>query len=89
MTYVPQTAAWRDQAACRGKDPDLFFPHAGEPLEPARAICATCPVFEPCYLAGLHERHGVWAGTSERERDRIRRQLGIHLTDHTDEQDTA
>ena len=32
-------ARWRDQAACRGTDLDLFFTGRGESAEPARQVC--------------------------------------------------
>jgi len=62
--------------ACRGSDPDLFFPDRGESLEAAKALCAGCAVRDECLEHALRngERFGVWGGTSERERRRIRRQ---------------
>lgn len=67
--------AFMDLGACVGADPDLFFPDRGESLEPAKKICADCIVQEECleYALELGERFGVWGGTSERERRRIRR----------------
>ncbi|MFP5322758.1 MAG: WhiB family transcriptional regulator [Acidimicrobiia bacterium] len=65
--------------ACRGADPDLFFPDRGESLEPAKAVCAECVVRDECleFALAAGERFGVWGGTSERERRRIRRQRRI------------
>jgi WhiB family redox-sensing transcriptional regulator len=62
--------------ACRGTDPDVFFPDRGESLEPAKQVCAECVVRDECLEHALAngERFGVWGGTSERERRRIRRQ---------------
>ena len=70
------SAAFMAFGACRGADPDLFFPDRGESLEPAKAVCAGCVVREECLEHALRvgERFGVWGGTSERERRRIRRQ---------------
>lgn len=62
---------WRDEALCRGLT-RLFFPKQGEDVRPAKAVCQQCPVQEPCLSQGLHERYGIWAGTSERERRHIR-----------------
>lgn len=61
--------------ACRGVDPDVFFPDQGQSLEPARRICADCAVRDECleYALDNRERFGVWGGTSERERRRLRR----------------
>ena len=67
---APFAARWRDQAACRGADLDLFFPERGESAEPARLVCARCPVSQPCldYAVSNRIAHGVWGGLSERER---------------------
>jgi WhiB family redox-sensing transcriptional regulator len=68
--------AWRQRAACRGVDPDIFYPASEEEAEAAKAICAVCPVREPCleYALVNRERDGVWGGATERERRRIVRQ---------------
>jgi WhiB family transcriptional regulator, redox-sensing transcriptional regulator len=65
---------WHRRAACRGADPAVFYPGRGEPLGPARELCAGCPVRADCLEAGQRERYGVWAGMSERERRRARRE---------------
>ncbi len=66
--------AWMTQAACRGMGPETFFPELGDSLDPARAVCATCTVRGPCLDAALSSmEHGVWAGTSARERVRMGR----------------
>ena len=64
---------WRDHAACRGIDPDLFYPVSDEEADPAKEICGLCPVRTACLehaLAG-RERDGVWGGATERERRRM------------------
>jgi WhiB family redox-sensing transcriptional regulator len=68
--------AWRQRAACRGVDPDIFYPASDEEAEAAKAICAQCPVREACleYALANRERDGVWGGATERERRRIIRQ---------------
>lgn len=68
--------AWRQRAACRGVDPDIFYPASDEEAEAAKAICAQCPVREACleYALANRERDGVWGGATERERRRIVRQ---------------
>jgi len=70
--------AWMERAACRGLSTDLFFPErgGGADTRAAKAVCAACPVSDDCYeyAFGSNERHGIWGGTSERERRRIRRQ---------------
>ena len=51
----------------------MFFPSDGVGVEIARRICADCPSKSPCLEYALSHRidHGVWGGTSERERRRI------------------
>ena len=72
---------WRAHAACRDHDPALFFPGPDQSAEPAKAICATCPVRVECLNAGLADPHeqGVWGGHTESERRRIRRRGGPGL----------
>ncbi len=66
---------WMAEGNCRGESPSLFFPSDGVGVDVARRVCATCPVKEPCLEYALHNGidHGVWGGTSERERRRIAR----------------
>lgn len=68
--------AWRQRAACRGVDPDIFYPVSDDEAEAAKAICAQCTVREACleYALANRERDGVWGGATERERRRIVRQ---------------
>jgi len=69
---------WMERAACRGLPTDLFFPHRGgiDTAAAAKAVCAACPVSDDCYEYAFasNERHGIWGGTSERERRRMRRE---------------
>jgi WhiB family redox-sensing transcriptional regulator len=73
---------WMERAACRGLSTDLFFPERGADASAAKAVCAACPVRDDCYEYAFEsgERHGIWGGTSERERRRIRRQRRIEAT---------
>ena len=67
-------ARWRELAACRGTDLNLFFPGRGESADPARQVCAACPVREPCldYAISNAITHGIWGGLTERERRALR-----------------
>lgn len=57
-------------------DPDLWFPEGGTNARQAKAVCATCPLIEPCRRHGLeHEHHGIWGGLSEKDRQKVRRQM--------------
>jgi len=72
---------WQLRAQCRGPQAHLFFPPTNfekkdekESRErEAKAICATCPVKEPClkYAIRIREPHGVWGGRNEAERKQI------------------
>lgn len=51
-------------------DPDWWFPERGQTTRRAKAICARCPVTEPCLAWALENGEpGVWGGTSEGERE--------------------
>jgi WhiB family redox-sensing transcriptional regulator len=67
---------WKQHAACRGLDPELFFPERGDPQAPARRVCRGCPVRVPCLEYALDTRQviGIWGGTSERCRRQLRAQ---------------
>lgn len=70
--------AWHTEALCRGMMVDgrtVFFPGRGEnaDTQTARSICQGCPVKAECLEAGMMEKHGVWGGTSERQRRQLRR----------------
>lgn len=75
-------APWQEHAACRGLDPDLFYPEKGGngTGETARAVCAECPVAEPCLELGLSFGSGslfnlgIWGGTTPAQRSRIIRE---------------
>jgi WhiB family redox-sensing transcriptional regulator len=67
-------ARWRDLAACRGADLEVFFPGRGETAGPARRVCAACPVRQQCLDYAISNRivHGIWGGLTERERRALR-----------------
>ena len=67
-------ARWRELAACRGADLNLFFPERGETAGPARQVCAACPVRQACLDYAITNRitHGIWGGLTERERRALR-----------------
>ena len=67
--------SWRESAACRAFDPELFFPigKAGGAIaqvERAKEVCASCPVRECCLTFALdtHQEYGIWGGYDEEER---------------------
>lgn len=71
---------WRAKAACRDKDPELFFPvgntgAAYQQIEEAKAVCRTCKVIDACLKCALdtNQDYGVWGGLSEDERRALKR----------------
>jgi WhiB family redox-sensing transcriptional regulator len=74
------TDDWRKGASCRDTDPDLFFPigttgQAIDQIEAARSVCLACEVREPCleFALATNQESGVWGGTSEEERRKLRK----------------
>ena len=77
--------SWYNYAACRGENPELFFPigtgdSALLQLQAAKAVCSTCEVQSLCLewalLAGID--HGVWGGLGEDERRALTRRAARH-----------
>jgi len=66
---------WRDHAACKDHDVDLWFPNKGDRGLEAKAICRTCPVRAECLEFALLRPSvlGVWGGSTEFERLQMRR----------------
>ncbi len=78
---------WRDRAACRGGDPERFFPAAtaGPEYEAqvavALAVCAGCPVRPECLTWALALPYGLAGGmTEEQRRDERARRHGRRRT---------
>ncbi|MFG2266739.1 WhiB family transcriptional regulator [Streptomyces sp. NPDC048720] len=76
----PDRSDWRDQAACVGEDPEVFFPLAdfsapGAEASLARAICRRCPVILACRTWAIEqgEDDGIWGATTAVQRRAIRR----------------
>lgn len=69
---------WQVKASCRGPLAAVFFPPSQferkEDKEHregrAKAMCAVCPVRQPCldYALRIREPHGIWGGLNESER---------------------
>ena len=95
---------WRAKAACRDKDPELFFPvgNTGPALmqiQEAKKVCKRCDVREACLQWALDagQDHGVHAlqvigGVPERERlgtRHLHRAGSVHIVERTGEGDDA
>jgi WhiB family redox-sensing transcriptional regulator len=58
---------------CAETDPEAFFPDPDESPEPARDICKSCELRDPCLAWALsRDEHGVWGATTRHERRRIK-----------------
>lgn len=67
---------WVSKSACLESYDERFFPSRGDSNKEAKAICFNeCAVREECLEHALRkpERFGIWGGTSERERQEMRR----------------
>lgn len=75
---------WRSKANCRPGLPhtnsgthDLFFPGKNQttPARKAKKICEECEVIKECEFFAIWsvETHGIWGGTSPRERRPLRK----------------
>jgi WhiB family transcriptional regulator, redox-sensing transcriptional regulator len=73
---------WRDAAACREEDPELFFPVGStgreqiQQIQRAKSVCWTrCPARETCEAWARDNRisHGIWGGYTEGERLSMKR----------------
>ena len=75
---------WQDRARCAETDPEAFFPRKGHPTSAAKAVCRSCEVSAECLEYALEmegqpgtlHRHGIWAGTTPKDRLRIARERG-------------
>lgn len=75
----PNSLEWRDDAACMGEDPELFFPVGrGDTLmrgvDAAKNVCRRCVVVDSCLDWAIESGSdfGVWGGLSEDERRALR-----------------
>jgi hypothetical protein len=75
---IDRPTFWAD-GACLDLPADWFHPERGESTREAKAVCSGCTVRVECLTWALtnFEKHGIWGGTSERERRRIRRRLAL------------
>lgn len=72
---------WMSRGACAGTDRDLFFPAktgGQQDARKARQVCWSCPVLAECreYAMADATVHGIWGGTTDKDRARHRREVG-------------
>jgi len=68
--------AWMGRALCAEVGGDFWFPEKGGSTREAKQVCRTCEVRAQCLDYALEHGIlcGIWGGTSELERRRLRRQ---------------
>lgn len=77
----------KDDPLCAQTDPEMFFARplngvSGRNVYPnerqAKAVCRECPLIKDCLAYALkYDESGIWGGTNETERGKIRRATGI------------
>lgn len=79
-TLTGADMAWRDHAACRLADVELFFPAGAagpvlDTINAAKAVCEGCRVRHACLQFALdtNQEAGIWGGVAEDDRRRLRR----------------
>lgn len=67
--------SWRENAACKGCDTQLFYQEKPWQLTEAMSICSKCPVKKECldWAKRAGERWGVWGGKDQTRRKRATR----------------
>ena len=70
---------WQDRAACTNQDTEAWFVRneASRSAEPAKLICAACPVRRDCLAAAFvfGEEYGVWGGLDRHQRHNLTKRL--------------
>jgi len=71
--YVSPKTNWREQAACKNAQVNLYFPISKSPskveLTKAFFYCKSCPVAAYCmHEALLCSHHGIWAHSTQAQR---------------------
>lgn len=78
-----QSQEWKDRAACKDYDVNLFFDKYEEnvDLRPAiDSVCAGCPIAKQCFAVGISQKEwGVWGGVYL-EGGKISREFNRHRT---------
>lgn len=75
------SAPWRDQAACKQVDVDLFFPESRADKASIAKVCGSCPVRNECLEEALGvarlDDFGWWGGMSPFARRQLREERGL------------
>lgn len=78
-TYNPlQIAAWTPKSNCKDLNPELFFPPESQisPVQEVKNRCDACKVKVECLgYALIVKEQGVWGGTTEHQRQQLKRNI--------------
>jgi WhiB family transcriptional regulator, redox-sensing transcriptional regulator len=89
LEFSVGSPGWMPRGACKGEDPELFFPIAatGPALAQviaAKAVCFQCAVRAACLSFALATgQAGIWGGTTQEERHAMRRSTGFPAREHS------
>jgi len=74
---ITEERPWAAFAACRDRDPDVFFPVAPEEEAEAIRVCSGCAVSIDCLEFALEARirFGIWGGMTEKQRRNLYRRI--------------
>lgn len=80
---APVHLPWMDAALCTETNPDLFFPDKSGNPNPAKRVCAACPVRVECltYALETSQQRGIWGGLTITERRRLQKGRNHHEPD--------
>lgn len=71
-----RSGTWKAHAACSGEKTEIFFADDTSyyPSREVQRMCDGCPVRALCLQNALDNgEHGVWGGTTKRQRDAMKR----------------
>ena len=67
---------WKENGQCKTKDSRIFFSEIQAQIKEALSACMGCTVKDECRdYAITNQEHGVWGGTTERQRRAILRKM--------------
>jgi hypothetical protein len=77
--------SWQNNAPCKGLT-HLFFSNRPSQRAKAHAICKTCTYKDLCYeeaiaLTKKHQLFGIWADTTQQQREQIAGRKGFNWYD--------
>lgn len=72
---------WRDNAACKSTDVNIFMSKEQKVMKDALAICAGCLVINDCLTFAMTNNitHGIWGGKTERQRKSLKRTKNLEV----------